>query len=162
MKPRHTAALALVGWFLMMPMIMNKEPVEICPPDSVDAKTPASGCEQLRYIYNEARVDPKAPLSKWSMACYSDALRDCQTVLDKFKKARSDRNLERGDSKKSIGDAMDEKFGASAQCVASDDPRLKGNEMIREFQQLRTRDKSGAVDFGCLEQARKAARRNWK
>jgi len=100
MKPRHTAALALVGWFLMMPLIMNKEPVEICPPDSVGAKTPASGCEQLRYIYNEAQVDPKAPLSKWSLACYSDSLRDCQTFLDKFKKARSDLNLERGDSKK--------------------------------------------------------------
>jgi len=159
MKPRHTAALALVGWFLMMPMIMDKEPVEICPPDSVGAKTPASGCEQQRYIYNEARVDPTAPLSKWSMACYSESLRDCQAFLDKITNARSDRDLERGRSEKSIGDAMDEKFGTSAQCVASDDPRLKGNEMIREFQQLRTRDKSGAVDFGCLEQARKAANR---
>jgi hypothetical protein len=162
MNSRHTAALALVGWYLMTPLIVTKEPTEICPPNSIVAKTSASGCGQLHYFYSEARVDPKAPLSKWSVACYSDSMRDCQAFLDKFKKAKSDRNLERGPSQKSIGDEMDRTFGTDAQCVAGDDSRLKGNEQIREFQQLRTRTKSGALDFGCLEQARKAARRRWK
>jgi hypothetical protein len=150
MNLRHAATLALVGWYLMMPLVMNKEPTEICPPDSIGAKTSASGCGQLHYIYNEGRVDPKAPLSKWSVACYSESMRDCQAFLDKFKKAKSD------------GDAMDQTFATNAQCVAGDDPRLKGNEEVREFQQLRTGSKSGTLDFGCLEQARKAARRGWK
>jgi hypothetical protein len=162
MNLRHAAALAFVGWYLMMLLIMNKEPVEICPPDSIGSKTSASGCGQLHYIYNEARVDPKAPLSKWSVACYSDSMRDCQAFLDKFKKAKSDRNLERNRSQKSNGDEMDQTLGTSAQCVASDDPRLKGNEQIREVQQLRTRTKSGVLDFECLEQGGKAARRRWK
>jgi hypothetical protein len=162
MNLRHAAALASVGWYLMMPLVQNKKPVEICPPDSIGAKTSASGCGQLHYIYNEARVDPKAPLSKWSMACYSNSMRDCQAFLDKFKKAKSDRNLETGRSQKTVGDVMDQTFGTNAQCVAGDDPRLKGNEQIREFQQLGARTKSGALDFGCLEQARRAARRRWK
>jgi hypothetical protein len=85
MKPRHAAALALVGWYLMMPMIMSKESESDCPPDSIGTKTSPSNCGQHHYITFREHVDSNAPLSKWSIAYFTDSMWGCKAFLDKYK-----------------------------------------------------------------------------
>ena len=155
MKPRHAAALALVGWYLMVPMVQKKGPVETLGPPT-GAKTSGSDCGQLHYLAYEARVDPKAPLSKWMIGHYSDSMQDCQAFLNKMKSSdKSEGNAERGRDRKGI-EAMGQTLVANAKCVAGDDPGLKGNEEVREFQLMRLDPKSAGGAVGCLERDRKA------
>jgi hypothetical protein len=94
MNLRHAAALALVGWYLM-----------ISPLD------PA----------NMTQVDTGAPLSKWhSMKTYSSKT-ECDKGRDD-ERATGARGLNsRSQTKRVIATAL-----SSAQCIATDDPRLKG------------------------------------
>jgi len=85
MKPRHAAALALVGWYLMI------------PPRSSGQKA----------------VDSGAPLSKWTVSSAYDAAHECEGA--KF--------LNREGHKQDT-DPLKAAFDA-AQCIATDDPRLK-------------------------------------
>jgi hypothetical protein len=83
----HHAALALLGWWLIM------------PPTSIE--------------YPRGKVD--APLSKWVKTPTTYRSRDeCEHVLDRQRKLLSERNRQ-----------LKLKVMANAQCIASDDPRLK-------------------------------------
>jgi hypothetical protein len=159
MNLRHVAALALVGWYLMMPMVQKKKPGETANPP-MGAKRSESDCGQLHYLAFEARVDPKAPLSKWMIGHYSDSMQDCQAFLNKIKsKDKSEGNAERGRDRKGI-EVMGQTLVASAKCVEGDDPRLKGNEEVREFQLMRLDPRSAGGAVGCLERDRKADKGN--
>jgi hypothetical protein len=89
MKLRHTTALALVGWYLLMPVL---------DPHSWE---PVRGT---------------LPLSRWSNEGSYDTARECMRardeLLDKFYKLNV--------PPKAIAGLM------TGQCIASDDPRLKG------------------------------------
>jgi hypothetical protein len=159
MKPRHAAALALVGWYLMMPMIMSKESESDCPPDSIGTKTSPSNCGQHHhYITFREHVDSNAPLSKWSIAYFNDSMWGCKAFLDKYK-AKSYGNRGTGADRKRI--EMEEALGANAECVASEDPRLQGNEEVREFQLMTPSERRLMIrDAERSERERKPAGRN--
>ena len=67
MKPRHAAALALVGWYLMVP--------------PVDGKS----------------VDSDAPLSKWTVYATSDSARKCEgtRMIAAFKRSQADATMQK-------------------------------------------------------------------
>jgi hypothetical protein len=87
MKLRHAAALALVGWYLVI------------PPTSRD--------------YPSGDVD--APLSEWAKrpTTYRDKA-ECEHVLDQQRRLWNAKNRQ-----------LKVRFFKQAQCVATDDPRLK-------------------------------------
>jgi len=99
-RPRHAAALALVGWYLMQP-----------PLDSGD------------------RPDAKAPLSQWQESGAFDNAAECNKerfdTIKMYEKMLAD-----AQQSKASHDSVDMLQRASlafwkAQCIASDDPRLK-------------------------------------
>jgi hypothetical protein len=99
---RHLAALALVGWYLIM------------PPDS--AKIPHS-------------VDSDIPLSRWTIVTSYDSEDTCETALTDIQNSEQDpitldkagklRRYQRNDP------ALGKARALNAACVASDDVRLK-------------------------------------
>jgi hypothetical protein len=84
MKPRHTAALALAGWYLMVPP-----------------------------MYGHHEIDGDAPLSEWQIVESFDTAEKCSAYEVKLKIRNSPRWRVKRVS-----------LGA---CIASDDPRLKGD-----------------------------------
>ena len=111
MKPRHAAALALVGWYLMTPPIA---------PGALDNPQQA----QL--------IRASAPLSEWGIVHSFDTADECKaaayrarmeayrSIVKEFKEHKSvDRNT--AERAKETVETQD----TSAQCIASDDPRLK-------------------------------------
>ena len=95
MKPRHAAALALVGWYLMMPPLLPQ--------------------------LSEGEPDffghlPLAPLSQWTMIGSFDSVRGCIDAHVKLLRVRV---------MKSVNDKIQIEQAYSARCIASDDPRLK-------------------------------------
>jgi len=106
-KPRHAAALALVGWYLMMPpMYESKE-------------SPDPSEERVKVGNKGFEVNPSAAFSDWQIDSSYDAAKQCQTA----------RLALLGNHRKSLaGESYDllETFRrAEAHCVASDDPRLR-------------------------------------
>jgi hypothetical protein len=97
MKPRHAAALVLVGWYLMMP-----------PP------------------YGPKTNPGAAPLGQWTVFGRYDSARECSDERTKMIRVQSMALL--SDLVEGVSDAnlpslsLDFKH---AQCIASDDPRLK-------------------------------------
>jgi hypothetical protein len=99
MTLRHAAALALVGWYLML-----------APHD-------------LHYA-----VVPSAPLSQWKLQGSYDTAAQCMKV-------RSERIERLTNSLRAIGPDQQpldeagtrESFATIFKCIATDDPRLKGN-----------------------------------
>jgi hypothetical protein len=95
--PRHAAALALVGWYLMVPPWNG--------PDSFDEKAPFNTWEQID-VYDSAtdcsryRVKDIEIISKSSglLPLRSDVGRDAKSVRNRL---------------------------VASRCIASDDPRLK-------------------------------------
>ena len=84
----HTAALALVGWYLMMPPSMRDRPLE------------------------EPRIpDLSAPLAQWTIRFSYDSAGDCERGLSVLM-----------DNAKSNGE---KRFASVANCIATDDPRLR-------------------------------------
>jgi len=119
MNPRHAAALALVGWYLMVPQPLPN-----------------------------GNVDFKAPLSHWMQAANFDASGDCDRgraaalteasqKLDQVKRRLDALPPEVKHSTQPLGQIAPEIYRADveatqfvlaaayAQCIATDDPRLK-------------------------------------
>jgi hypothetical protein len=104
---RHVAALAFVGWYLMM------------PPDS--AKVPHS-------------VDAEAPLSHWITVATFETSESCEKALADVQNNRRDpieldktgklRRLQKRDPDPGLGLSR----SINAGCVESDDFRLKGKK----------------------------------
>src|SRR5260370_27081450 len=111
MTLRNAAALALVGWYLMMPPINDKSLVA------------------------------DAPLSTWKIVNSFDAAPDCEnsrsSLLEQAKKTASreenDLKATRGDRSNSQNlEILQQLYFLQVvvplqECIASDDPRLKGN-----------------------------------
>ena len=107
LNSRHAAALALVGWYLMM------------PPDS--AKVPHA-------------VDSEAPLSRWSIVASFDKSESCEKTLAELQNKEQDpieldttgklRRLHNQPPDAALGKAR----AINAGCVESDDFRLKGRK----------------------------------
>ena len=102
---RHLAALALVGWYLMM------------PPDS--AKIPHD-------------VDSDTPISRWVVVTSFDTEDNCEKALGDIQNSEQDpvtldktgrlKRLDKHDA------ALGKARAVNAACVASDDIRLKGKK----------------------------------
>ena len=109
MNLRHAAALALVGWYLMLP-----------PPTPDGVTNPA-----LRFVESDA------PLSKWSIQRSYDTAESCEKAKEKAKKAARQAIISEGgcfDSDRSVRGRIkttDEITTVDALCIASDDQRLK-------------------------------------
>ena len=109
LKSRHLAALALVGWYLMM------------PPDS--AKVPHD-------------VDTGVPLAHWIVVSTYDTEENCEGALTGIQNSQTDpitldktgklKRLDRHD------DALGKARALNAACVESDDIRLKGSSKKSE------------------------------
>ncbi len=93
----HAAALALVGWYLMVP---------------------PTGCS--------GRPNPKAPLSQWTVIDRSETEGECYDMRKSLKDPTADRNNLRS-YLDDAGYSGPLSAVGNAQCFATDDPRLKGN-----------------------------------
>jgi hypothetical protein len=101
MNLRHAAALALVGWYLMMPPVNS-----------------------------DNTVDLDAPLSKWIVGASFDAANQCETVRAMTTTPvqwKADIRAAKKAGRLPLTRAEYDKRVEAAQCVATDDPRLKGN-----------------------------------
>jgi len=112
MNPRHAAALALVGWYLMVPPFK---------PNSMPQ--PSFTLPSL-----EARVlNIDAPLSKWEIYVASDSADECEADKTETVKLLNQKTItgkdgavtERGSKVILLAIQL-----RHAQCIASDDPRL--------------------------------------
>jgi len=118
MKPRHAAALALVGWYMIIP--------------------PSSGIRRPGY----PRTNPSAPLSRWEF--YNESwFTDTWGPVDRAHAKEFDSKAACEATKEKVypshlppipqnvgGDAREtlesvREFGSHTICVSSDDPRLK-------------------------------------
>jgi hypothetical protein len=96
MKPRHAAALALVGWYLMMPPLM--------PPPG-------------RRVAGQAHMvqwTTAAPLRDWLIVDIHDSASECRNGIKDHHAI----------AVKTGGPEVD-KYVDAFQCIAADDPRLK-------------------------------------
>ena len=101
MKPRHAAALALVGWYLIAP-----------PPRTEDGND----------------YDPKAPLSEWQEIGKFETIEECRKYPARLPEIMHGFYVEHpeiGESGERRDNAVRKALLAQAQCVATDDPRLK-------------------------------------
>jgi hypothetical protein len=106
MKLRHTAALALVGWYLMTPPITLK--------GLADPKA--------------TLIDGSAPISQWSQESSFDSAEKCEQERKAEEQLATEalqQNPHLLDDRAKYGlQAMDFLLKRSAQCIATDDPRL--------------------------------------
>lgn len=94
MTLRDAAALALVGWYLMLPPIQN-----------------------------DSWPNTDAPLSQWSIGGSFDTAKECQD--EKVDNAeRTEKTISAPPATLSLAAARQ---ALVAVCIATDDPRLKGN-----------------------------------
>ncbi len=104
MKRRHAAALALVGWYLMMPPVYQ------------------NGKEVERDIdIGGGHLDETAPLSKWAIVGSFDSAAECEKNL----LAGRDLSVMPEPNLKSQASQAIKRRWEFAACIASDDPRLK-------------------------------------
>jgi hypothetical protein len=98
MKPRHAAALALVGWYLMIP------PINRTTGQAETFAPLSSGLWTMVEAYDTAEACEKSKRIMMDIVSHPDKHKD----LDKdIEKARS--------------------MAPFVKCIATDDPRLKGN-----------------------------------
>jgi hypothetical protein len=99
-NPRHAAALALVGWYLMVP------PVRL-------VKSGRDGDHEWR----EYSIEPEAPLREWTRPKPQEFeyKTDCQRVISNH----CNRGIDGAGTSYFEGSLCD------AKCIATDDPRLK-------------------------------------
>jgi hypothetical protein len=98
MNLRHAAALALVGWYLMVPPYVNR------------------------------KLSTDAPLSKWEVYVASDSADECEALKTASLKTAGQEKItgkdgavtERGAKVIALWFQL-----SNSQCIASDDPRLK-------------------------------------
>jgi len=98
MSPRHIGALSLIGWYLMVPPLASKN----------------------------GPVVREAPLGKWDTLSVFDAAADCQTRLEAIQDSAVGRIKAHP-----VGEVSPQRLRdlqlLSAECIATDDPRLKSN-----------------------------------
>ena len=101
MNLRHAAALALVGWYLMVP-----------PP-----------------IPGTARVDQSAPLSQWKVRRQFPHDQGCEAAKARLREQALAAQTQNDAADPRRGERNPEQrcILCNAQCVAQDDPRLKSN-----------------------------------
>ncbi len=103
MKPRHAAALALAGWYLMWP------PLRVTWLDWLQGRTSES-------------LQKYAPVAEWNVhkafatpaECNAAQAAEVQDTMDALQKNQSDETLE-----------INAESAIYSQCIATDDPRLK-------------------------------------
>jgi hypothetical protein len=102
LNPRHAAALALVGWYLMVPPTFENQ-------------------------YGAIQADDSTPVSKWGQQAVYDSAGACnEGKSDYFKQSVLASKLVDKTNGPKAGAAI-AVAALNAQCIASDDPRLKGN-----------------------------------
>ncbi len=95
MRLVHAAALALTGWYLVIPPAQNTE---------------------------DPRVDAEAPLSQWQVESSYDTAAQCEAARAE---ARKPIRWPAEQGKFAKLDAYDNLAHEMATCIATDDPRLK-------------------------------------
>jgi hypothetical protein len=110
MKPRHAAALALVGWYLIAPPIRNGGP---------------------DYNY----LDEHAAYPDWKLICVLNTEASCERLREYAYRTVSDLKEEDFDADPELGQYSE------AECMASDDPRIKGIDLHPLLKPPQTRDK---------------------
>jgi hypothetical protein len=110
MKPRHAAALASIGWYLMVPQASRRMPL---------------------------LLETNKSLSQWETRQSFDTARECEAAQHKIhaylEAATSQRRNEAGSQKAYVDDPVSQMLWteeakiATSKCIATDDPRLKGN-----------------------------------
>jgi hypothetical protein len=107
MKPRHAAALALVGWYLMTPPLGP-------------AKCSRGDCPNIGCVSCQAKIESQAPLRQWKRVPDSQEFEhkmDCERAISND----CHREIEPDGTSSLEGDLCN----AEAECIATDDPRLK-------------------------------------
>ena len=110
MKTHHAAALALAGWYLMVPPSLA-DGSWVCGDGFTGlVARQVFGTEQIEKTcaIRENTADVNAPLSRWHEVSPFETLDTCQEAKNKLYDA------------KRVGSPMN-----GAECVATDDPRLK-------------------------------------
>ena len=97
MKSRHAAALALVGWYLMGPLVDQKA----------------------------GKIVYEAPLTYWEHEGSFDTAAECERK--RKDNLRLMTNLRMNSTDRSPGSYLGLDSALAAKCIASDDPRLKSN-----------------------------------
>jgi hypothetical protein len=117
MKPRHAAALALVGWYLMTPPNTGYD-----PPRSRDDGAPLSKW----FFYNELRNDIHNRNDRTQAMKFKTA-EECEVKKEEKWPSHPPPipSTVGGDMKRRVNRWRE--AGAKSRCVASDDPRLKSN-----------------------------------
>jgi hypothetical protein len=111
MNLRHAAALALVGWYLMVPPMCADHPVPAWCRESTDPVRQWA----IREKFNTEK-ECNAKLNSWrertrpTVVCGSSDQKSCWNELSPLQH-------------RVVIDEMDAKW---ANCISSDDPRLKG------------------------------------
>ena len=95
MTLRHVAALALVGWYLMMP-----------PP----------------LFHSRIDIDLDAPLRKWSVYSAFDSAQECELGKNESYHLANQKVLGDPEDDPRLHAVRDQL--AASQCISSDDPRL--------------------------------------
>jgi hypothetical protein len=101
MNPRHAAALALVGWYLIAPPIRSVEP---------DFRT----YDEYDYDY----LDEHAAYRDWKLICVLNTKDECERFRERIK----ERTAPEGNAA-DIDIELEQ--WVEAECFASDDPRIK-------------------------------------
>ncbi len=102
MKFHHAAALALVGWYLMVPPALD------------DPKRP------------KLLIDVNAPISEWSAQEPFDTAQECKQARDAGKQEFYRSDFWKKAKERTRIDSIKLLQKSEAACIASDDPRLKG------------------------------------
>jgi hypothetical protein len=120
MKPSHAAALALVGWYLMVPPV-QQAPWTVSILRALGYKTYMDD-PKLAH-----QPDRDASLSRWDTLETFETLEGCKAKLAQ-RQSRFDKRQPPYDRLKSENERIQEQpWLLTYRCVASDDPRLKGN-----------------------------------
>jgi hypothetical protein len=138
MKPQHAAALALVGWYLMMPptqeMLDSSCSNHRSILDSLIATiTRESDNDRLKRCDREATMlVPDAPFSRWVQGGEFETLAECRADQKKpltgedteWAKVAGGITVSSGVSKEDLIRTQKQALTFS-KCLAGDDPRLK-------------------------------------
>jgi hypothetical protein len=116
MKPRHAAALALVGWYLTFPPLVcvkNRPPVQ-------------EG--NATILHRPCEYDPRRPLSEWTIVIPYDTAVACDREALRLHDGTAAQAVDEKTDRKNPGfkNWLASGVLADVQCIASDDPRLKG------------------------------------
>jgi hypothetical protein len=127
MKLRHAAALALVGWYLMVPP-RGVESKDISHHLFHDTK---EATDALLNKTAEIGPDPTQPYSDWAIMSSYDTGGQCEQERRKYLEIAA--NAKEREYRDSQGQPLSDQIKIStkqyefAVCIATDDPRLKGN-----------------------------------